>query len=109
MADSATFKVLLGFEDGVTTDCAAIEYQGAIWLVPKWMPFPGEGYAKPERTIRLDQFRYQAIPQPAEADFGISEPLPRSLFDGPLSEKLKSAYVVLDRPDVRFRTGGTRH
>jgi hypothetical protein len=53
LADSKTYKVIVGFEDGVLTDCPAIDYQGAIWLVPKWLPFPNE-----ERMIRLDQFQH---------------------------------------------------
>jgi len=113
LADSKTYKVIVGFEDGVLTDCPAIDYQGAIWLVPKWLPLPDEGHAKPERMIRLDQFRHQIFDPPASgpgpltgADFAINEPLPRALFDGELTQQLKSRYVVLDKPDARFRTGG---
>jgi len=109
MAGDRTFTVMLGFENGMQVTCFAVEYQGAIWIVPKWLPAPKEGYAKPERMIRMDQFQFQAIRQPATADFGINDPLPRSLFDGPLSDTLKTDYVVLDRPDVRFRMGGNLH
>jgi hypothetical protein len=116
MADSKTYRVMLGFENGEMTHCAAVDYQGAVWLVPKWIPFPDEGYAKPERMIRLDQFRHQRFVPPGAgapplggADFGINEPLPRALIDGELTSKLKERYVVLDKPDAKFRVGGVRH
>jgi hypothetical protein len=109
VADTKALKVIVGFENGETGHCGAIEHEGAVWLVPKWLPFPDEGYTKPERMIRLDQFRHQAIPQPAEADYGVNEPMPKSLFFGELSPRLKEKYVVIDRPDLKFRAGGTRN
>jgi hypothetical protein len=104
MADVRALKVIVGFDNGEMGHCGAIEYESAVWLVPKWLPFPEQGFTKPERMIRLDQFRYQAIPQPADADFGINDPLPRDLFFGRLSKQLKKKYVVLDRPNLKFRT-----
>jgi hypothetical protein len=66
--------------------------------------------------IRLDQFQHQRFDPPAVgppsfdgADFGINEPLPGALFDGELTSKLKERYIVLDKPDAKFRAGGTRH
>jgi len=108
MADTKALKVIVGFENGEMGHCGAIEHDGAVWLVPKWLPFSEQGYTKPERMIRLDQFRHQAIQQPADADYGINDPLPKSLFFGELSEKLTKNYVVLVRPDLKFRMGGTR-
>jgi len=116
MTDTTEFKVIVGFEDGVMGSCSAVEYQDAIWLVPKWLPFPDEGYAKPERMIRLDQFQHQrfdspvAGPGPFEgADFAVNDPLPRTLFFGELTSQLKARYVVLDKPDAKFRVGGILH
>jgi hypothetical protein len=116
MADTKSFKVIIGFDDGTQATCEGVEHQGAIWLVPNWIPFPDEGYTKPERMIRLDQFRYQRFDPPppgpppfAGADFATNDPIPRALFDGELSSQLKARYVVLDRPNIRFRTGGILH
>jgi hypothetical protein len=83
---------------------AAIEHEGRMWLVPTWLPFPGEGYTKPERMIPIDQFQHQLI----EAGNGdqtvmINVPLPRSLFDGLLSPELKARFGVLERPEAKFR------
>jgi hypothetical protein len=116
MPDTKVFKVIIGFEDGTMGDYPAYEYQDAIWLVPKWLPFPDEGYTKPERMIRLDQFHFQKFDPPATgpgpfagADYAINDPLPRELFDGELTPQLKSKYVVLDKPDAKFRVGGSIH
>ena len=116
MTDTRVFKVIVGLEDGTLGDCAAYEYQGAIWLVPNWLPFSDKGYTKPERMIRLDQFRYQQFDPPATgpgpfagADFAINDPLPKALLTSELTPQLKSKYVVLDRPDAKFRVGGLRH
>ena len=110
MSDARLFKVIVILEDGVSGPCAAVEYGGAIWLVPNWLPSPDEGYAKPERMIRLDQFAHQRVDPPvvgegplAGADFVINEPIPRALFEGPLTSQLTDMYAVLDRPDAQFR------
>jgi len=66
--------------------------------------------------IRLDQFRFQKHDPPvggtgpfAGADYSINDPLPKMLLTGELTPQLKSRYVVLDKPDAKFRVGGTRH
>lgn len=106
------YKVIV-MVDGRVSLCGAIDYEGAIWLVPKWIPFPDEGYAKPERMFRLDQFQHQVIDPPATgpgplagANFGINEPLPKKLFFGKISPKLEKKYGVQFHPNVKFRTGG---
>jgi hypothetical protein len=35
--------------------------QRAVWLVTKWLPFHAEGYTKPKRMIRLDQFQHERL------------------------------------------------
>jgi len=116
ITDTKEFKVAFGFEDGAMAVCGAVEYEGAIWLVPKWLPVQNERYAKPERMIRLDQFRHQRFDPPsngpgpfAGADFGVNVPLPKNLFFDELSSQLKKQYIVLDKPDLKFRVGGVRH
>jgi hypothetical protein len=65
MTDSKTYKVVLIFEDGALAPFGAIDFEGAVWIVPTWLPFPSEGYTKPERMIRLDQFQFQKFDPPA--------------------------------------------
>jgi len=109
MPDVRLFKVAVMVDDRLGT-CPAVEYEGAVWLVPKWLPLPNEQGAKPERMIRLDQFRYQRFDPPATGpgpvagiDFAINDPLPKALFDGELSSQLTARYIVLDKPDVTFQ------
>ena len=110
MPHTPLFKVVFGLPDGRMTHCPAVQYEGQIWLVPKWLPFPDEGYMKPERMIQLAQFRHLKFDPPAKgnpifdgANFGISDPVPIELIEGDLS-KLKDKYVVLDKPDAKFRS-----
>jgi hypothetical protein len=106
MTSSNFFRVNLLFDSGERIECGAIEHEGAIWLVPKWIGMPDEGYAKPERMIRLDQFAHQKL-GPPHPDFFVNDPIPRALFEsGRLSPELQKRFVVLDRPDLRFQTGG---
>jgi hypothetical protein len=111
MPDTKLFKVTIAFEgEAELFHCGAIEYQGAVWLVPKWLPMQSEGYTMPERIIRLDQFQHQRIELPSgDVDFAINVPVPRALFVGPIPQELKEKYVVVERPDIKFRTGGTIH
>jgi hypothetical protein len=115
MADTPVYKVIVGFEDGTLAHCGAVEHEGAIWLVPTWLPFPDEGYTKPERMIRLDQFQFRRHDPPLRggnfegANYTINDPLPKALLTGELSQQLKSRYVVLDKPDAKFRVGGKLH
>jgi len=39
MADIKALKVIVGFENGEMGHCGAIEHEGAVWLVPTWLPF----------------------------------------------------------------------
>lgn len=64
--------------------------------------------------IRLDQFQFRRFDPPAKgpepfvgADFAVNDPLPKTLLAGALTQQLKNKYVVLDRPDVKFRVGGS--
>ena len=111
MAEVKLLKVMMALEgDPAIFECPAIEYEGAVWLVPRWLLMPEDGYAIPERLIRLDQFAHQKLGEPgAPADYAINIPVPNALFEGPISPELKAQFVVLDRPDIRIRTGGTLH
>lgn len=113
MPDTKLYKVIVMI-DGVASAIAGVDFEGAIWLVPNWLPFQSEGYTKPTRMVRLDQFQSRRFVPPATgpgpfagADYAVSDPLPKELFVGELTPQLEKQYVVLDRPDVKFRTGGS--
>ena len=115
MPDTRLFKVIGQLQDGTVAVCTAVEHQGQIWIVPKWLSLPDEGYATPERMILLDQFRHERSDPPEEgpdlldgADFRLLDPIPRALFDGALSPALREQFVVLDQLDVSFRIADKR-
>ena len=112
MANDKLLKVMMSLEgEPRIFECSAIEHEGAFWLVPRWVLLAeDEGYAMPERLIRLDQFAHKKLDQPGDpADFTINVPVPRKLFEGPVSRELQEQFVVLDRPNVKVRTGGALH
>jgi hypothetical protein len=111
MEDVKLLKVMMALEgEPEIFECPAIEYEGAVWLVPRWISMPEGGYAMPERLIRLDQFAHQKLGQPGDpADYAINIPVPNALLEGPISHELKAQFVVLDRPAITVRTGGTLH
>jgi hypothetical protein len=116
MADSKYYKIIFGFENGQMNACGGIEHEGKIWIVPTWLPHPDEGYAKPERMIPLNLFRFQKFDPPptgpgefAGADFAINDPLPKRLVHGEPTRQQMRKYGVLMNPDLKFRFGGTLH
>ena len=111
MEDVKLLKVMMSLEgEPRIFECPAIDYDGAVWLVPRWLPTSEEGYLMPERLIQLDQFAHQKLGQTGDpADFAINFPVPKALFAGPISHELLAQFVVLDRPAIRVRAGGTVH
>jgi hypothetical protein len=107
MADTKLYRVRLILDTGVPGDCAAIEHDGALWLVPAWLPFPDEGYTKPERMIPLAKFDYRATGRPEELNLLITDQVPSTLLFGPISSSMRQLFGVLERPDIKLRTGGT--
>lgn len=107
MADTKLYRVRLVLDTGVPGECGAIEYDGALWLVPKWVPHPEAGYTTPERMIPLAKFEYQTIGRPEELNLLITGKVPSTLFFGPIPSTMRQLFGVLERPDIRFRTGGT--
>ena len=81
-----------------------IEYEGKLWLVSKWLDIPSEGYSKPERIICLDALAHtNAVynhDRSVEADFVLDDPMPKSVFDGQLSEEQKEQYLVIENPEI---------
>ena len=64
MADIKLLKVMMALEgEPRIFECPAIEYEGAVWLVPRWLPISQDGYVMPERLIRLYQFAHQKLGQ----------------------------------------------
>jgi hypothetical protein len=99
------FKALVWVEgNSQLLTCPAIEWESRVWLVPRWIEMPSEGYGKPERLILMEQFQHQKIPDGNPADFAVNVPIPRDLFDAdPIPPEAKARYVVVEKPDIKLR------
>jgi hypothetical protein len=87
--------------------CAAISYEGEIWLIPDWIRSPRGRSAKPLRMIPLSKFPHKVFPQTQEAyaDYGIDGLVPKALFDPGVSAPLSPVFGVLERPDLKIPIG----
>ncbi len=79
-----------------------IEYDGKMWLVPRWLEAPSEGWKTPERIILLDSLDHQATPADFEADFVLNLPVPKDVFEGRIPKGSEGEFVVIERPDVKI-------
>ena len=94
-------KTLITFSDfnlGVVMTCDTIEFQDKFWIVPEWKQNNAKCKMRPDRLICLDDLRHQRISGGFPADFVLSEPIPRWLFDGDIPPG-KDIHVLKD-PDL---------
>lgn len=100
------FKTLVASEGGIYK-FDTIEYQGGLWLVPKWIDMPSEGYVSPMRLIRMDVLPHQRTPG-GPGDYMLNHPVPRAVLDGNVSPQSAKAFVVLEQPDLKIPVGGPK-
>ncbi len=79
-----------------------IEYDGKMWLVPRWLEAPSEGWKTPVRIILLDLLYHQVIPSGVPADFLLKLPMPKDVFEGRIPKGSEDEFVVIERPDVKI-------
>ncbi len=78
--------------------CDAIELQGGIWLVPKWIESPSEGWKTPARMFLMNLLPHQKMGGDWPNEYVLSESLPKELFDGSDTSKLDIRFSVQDAP-----------
>ena len=83
-----------------------IKHDGKMWLVPEWIEGPTEGLTMPARIICLDTLRHQAMPENNPADFVVNDPIPKTILGGQSPPEAESRYVVIERPDIQYRSPG---
>lgn len=98
------FKTMGGIDDSNTVDIIdTIQYQGKLWLVPKWLDYPDLGVRKPARLIRIDSVPHQKL-KPGSgypADLLLSVPVPRSAVDGHSTQPGPAGeFEVVLMPDI---------
>jgi len=74
-----------------------IEYKGGLWLVAEWRDNKAEGWSKPARIIAMAGLGQQ--PMTGAADYLLSEPIPKAVFEG--REKQRGIAVEVN-PDITF-------
>lgn len=91
--------------------CEAIEYQGALWLVTRWLENRDLGIAKPERIIQLAGLDLRRSPVPS-ADWVLSTPIPKICFQLESDQLTPAPFFSIPHPDITVQLpseGSTRH
>lgn len=82
---------------------SVIEYEGALWIVTRWLEHKTEPLRRPARLIRMTGLQFQEIdPEQQGADYMVSQPIPRALFDDRAPRKVPAGFVVLELPPIAF-------
>ena len=97
------FKVTVSFDNnGNIYKADGIEYEGAIWIVPKWLNYPSQGNKKPERIIRLQKDETQYTPNSSMQLYLAMYPLPAILETALNQSEIPEGYAVQFLPDLAF-------
>jgi hypothetical protein len=104
------FKTAVGAGNKILT-VDTIEHEGGLWLVPKWLVAPTEGWQKPARIIRIDVLAHQDL---RPKMFGphhivLSEPIPIGVLDLSTPPEEARGLTVIDNPDIQIDGSPTAH
>jgi hypothetical protein len=95
--------LVIGVADGGISKCDAIEFDGKLWLVPRWLDFPAQGLTKPARLVRFDTLLHQATSNSLqEADYVLNQPIPGELFEIRTPKEPILGFEFLELPEVSF-------
>lgn len=100
-----TKKVLVPDEKGNFFTCEAIEHDGGLWLVPKWLESPVEGVRRPARIIRMDSLPQTKLPAGWEQDSAIATSIPTGVLNCETPPEKAHGFVVIDEPDIALPLG----
>lgn len=78
-----------------------IEYDNKLWLVPEWLDYTDAKVTMPARIVCLDLLRHERPPSD-DQDIVVSDPIPKSVFDGHVPPGIENQYLVIERPDIRL-------
>ncbi|MGQ0559874.1 MAG: hypothetical protein ACT4OE_09875 [Sphingosinicella sp.] len=77
-----------------------IDYEGAFWIVTKWMTHKTEPRIRPERIVRVEGRPIQQVP--GGGDLLLSAPIPKDVLEDRAQPPATSAIVVIDFPKIDF-------
>jgi hypothetical protein len=96
-------KALVSVMDVGFSKCDAVEFDGKLWLVPRWLDFPAQGLTEPARLVRFDTLLHQATPNsPQEVDYVLDQPIPGELFEIRTPKQPILGFEFLELPEVSF-------
>ncbi|MCF3628191.1 hypothetical protein RJ527_08950 [Thalassospiraceae bacterium LMO-SO8] len=75
-----------------------IEHGDYFWLVPEWLDLQGKGVSKPARIVSLKTIPHER--GEGDPEFVVSDPVPKSVFDGRAPEELAKRYIVIESPEI---------
>lgn len=97
--------IFLGTADVPPKYGGAIEYQGKLWLVPKWFVSDREGWKTPAYIVCLDHLEVQDLRGKGfPGDFSVPVAIPKAVLDHLLQGEPVAGWTVIDRPPIRFRS-----
>jgi len=83
-----------------------IEYEGQFWLVPEWLSRQELEFEIPMRIVCLSTLPHQK--SSGAVNFVLNVPIPKAVLDGHVPPELAGAYIVIERPDIRFPKRGEK-
>jgi hypothetical protein len=92
-------------DDGSFAIVDTIEFDGALWLVPKWIDDLPRGRSTPERIVLLDGL-VRSNPHPSEgtAQYVVSRSIPKAVLYGPIQHGTASVFDVRAQPLLEIDT-----
>jgi len=101
-----TIKTYVKSDDGNTYSIDTIEFEGGLWLVPRWFVTPYPQMYKPARMIRMDTLTHNLVGEdlvPGVTVYAIDDPIPKSVLDGTSPSPPGQRFVVLMAPELMIR------
>jgi hypothetical protein len=83
-------------DDGSAHSVETVEYEGKLWIVPRWIEGPIPGTIAPERIICVDGLVQKTGPH-LRADYFLPSPLSRDILEG---RRISQDHAVIERPDI---------
>jgi hypothetical protein len=78
----------------------AIEHEGKLWLVPEWIRTPDGKQQAPVRIVHVIETTRRPAPAGYQADFYLTDPIPRAVFAGQIPPPLEQHFLVEEEPSI---------
>ena len=76
---------------------SAVEYDGKLWIVSKWLIDDTKRLRAPARLIRFDTLPHQYFPDGVPADFSVELPIPKNVLFSDALPQAQEQFEVLSQ------------